>query len=74
MTLLQCRICYRLVSPEEKRCTRCRQLLRDPLRPPHLAAALLRERRTLALLVAVSLASALLLVAAVALYTATWEV
>jgi hypothetical protein len=69
MSLLQCRVCYRLVAPEEKRCARCGQLLREPLRPPHLAAALLRERRTLALL-----ASVLLFVAAVALLTAMWEV
>ena len=73
MSLLQCRICYRLVAPEEKRCARCGQLLREPLRPPHLAAALLRERRTLGLLVACSLAFILLLVTAFALFTVTWD-
>ena len=73
MSLLQCRNCYRLAAPEEKRCPRCRQLLRDPLRPPHLAAALLRERRTLGLLAAGALASILLLVTAVELFVVMWE-
>ena len=73
MTLLQCRICYRLAAAEEKRCTRCGQLLREPLRPPHLAAALLRERRSLALLVAGSVALVLLLVTGVELYTILWD-
>jgi hypothetical protein len=73
MSLLQCRVCYRLAAPEEKRCPRCRQLLRDPLRPPHLAAALLRERRTLGLLAAGSLASILLLMTVVVLLTVAWE-
>jgi len=73
VSLLQCRICYRLFAPEEKRCARCGQLLKEPLRPPHLAAALLRERRTLGLLAAVSPASVLLLVTAFALFVVTWD-
>jgi hypothetical protein len=73
MSLLQCCICYRLAAPKEERCPRCRQLLKDPLRPPHLAAALLRECRTLGLLAAGSMASILLLVRAVELFTMMWD-
>ena len=72
MSRLQCRICGRIAAPEEKRCPRCRQLLKDPLRPPHLAAALARDRRTLILMIGGGLAVTLLLVAAVQLFGQLW--
>ncbi len=64
MALLQCRVCYRLADPEEKRCHRCWQLLSDPLRPPHIIAALARDRRTALVLLLAPLALCLLLAGA----------
>jgi hypothetical protein len=72
MSLLHCRICHRLAAPEEKRCPRCRQLLRDPLRPPHLIAAVARDRRARGLLLGGAGAAALLLLAAVQLFIQVW--
>ena len=72
MSRLQCCICYRLAAPEEKRCPRCGQLLKNPLRPPHLAAALVRDRRTLSLLLGGTLAIVLLLLAGVQLFVHVW--
>lgn len=72
MSLLQCRFCYRIAAPEEKRCPRCAQHLRDPLRPPHLIAALARDRRTLGLLLLGSVACGLLLFTGVRLFIRVW--
>ena len=72
MSLRQCRFCYRIANHGEKRCARCAQHLRDPLHPRHLAAALVRDRKTLGLLLLGSLAGALLLFMGIGLFFQGW--